>query len=566
MLVEALDRVSDVVVDEARKLRSRREELTAAQRLLADTALANAPVVGTGGAAWKLLWQAARNFAAATGSEFPDTSDLARCGLCQQTLDDDARMRFAAFDRFVSNDIEADLAKARDEADALVRAAPDPVTLRAKLEATLLAVEDEQVDAEAERALITYAARRAALSALGSRSEGHPESPPVPDFPAFAAFIDARREAEAAHSALDGTEKQQEVLKRLAELRDRASLSDHINVVLDYASRLRRRKRIGEALRVLDTKKISLAQRKLGARVITDELRDALSVELSALTPTPPRVTIAGSVRKGQMVIRLELDAVGGHSVAEVLSDGEQRALSTAFFLAELRVASNRSAIVLDDPVTSLDQTRREYVARRIVEEARHRQVIVFTHDLAFLLLLQAEARELDLPCHGQTLLRAGGRIGLTRDELPFEGQSPQKRLRVLRGQLDGLHKLYQQGHFGYEAEAELWCVRLRQTWEQTIEDIVLAGVVRRFRPSIEPSRLRDVVLDAEIRARVERAMRTTSPWAHFRSPEFGLPARSPEQLSAMAHELAELHELLDPNKRSRLRALPPDAHARETG
>jgi len=37
---------------------------------------------------------------------------------------------------------------------------------------------------------------------------------------------------------------------------------------------------------------------------------------------------------------------------------------------------------VLDDPVASLDQARREYVARRLVGESRDRQVIVFTHDL----------------------------------------------------------------------------------------------------------------------------------------------------------------------------------------
>jgi len=43
---------------------------------------------------------------------------------------------------------------------------------------------------------------------------------------------------------------------------------------------------------------------------------------------------------------------------------------------------------VLDDPVSSLDNDRKERIARRLVAEAAKRQVIVFTHDMEFLALL----------------------------------------------------------------------------------------------------------------------------------------------------------------------------------
>lgn len=504
------------------------------------------------------MWEAARKFAASRGTEFPDASEDARCELCQQTLDDDARRRMSAFERYVTDDLEAGLNTLRERAQALIGVAPEANALRDQVDAWLTAIDDDALTAAASATVDAYATRRAALVAILS-GETPPTPTPTPTLDVLDAVIERQTQAAAGHAALRDEVKRRELLARLAELRDRARLGEHLGVVLRHIDNRRRDARINVALRELDTQKISLTQRKLGAQVITEKLREALAAELAALTPDPPRVTISGSSRKGQTVIRLELDADRcSHSVMQVLSDGEQRALSTAFFLAELRVGANRSAIVLDDPVTSLDQTRREYVARRLVREARSRQVIVFTHDLAFLLLLQEQARLDDVPCHGQTLLRAGGRIGLARNELPFEGLTPQKRLRELRGQLDGLAKLHRAGHLGYPGEAERWCVQLRQTWEQTIEEIVLGGVVRRFIPSIEPKRLRDIIVDQDIKDRVARAMERTSPWAHFRAPSLALPARTPEQLTEMASELAELHAVLDPNKRHALHAVRP--------
>jgi ABC-type uncharacterized transport system ATPase subunit len=155
---------------------------------------------------------------------------------------------------------------------------------------------------------------------------------------------------------------------------------------------------------------------------ITGDLRAALANELSQLTPYSLRVTVAGSVRKGQIVVRVKLDAKHcPDGVAQVLSDGEQRVLSMAFFLAELAVSTNRSAIVLDDPATSLDQVRCEYLAQRLAGESRERQVIVFTNDLAFLRLLQSHARSEGVSCHGQTLLRAGEEVGIVNGEMESE-------------------------------------------------------------------------------------------------------------------------------------------------
>ena len=48
---------------------------------------------------------------------------------------------------------------------------------------------------------------------------------------------------------------------------------------------------------------------------------------------------------------------------------------------------------VFDDPVSSLDHRHRDRVAERLAEEGKTRQVVVFTHDMAFLLLLDEACR-----------------------------------------------------------------------------------------------------------------------------------------------------------------------------
>jgi wobble nucleotide-excising tRNase len=69
----------------------------------------------------------------------------------------------------------------------------------------------------------------------------------------------------------------------------------------------------------------------------------------------------------------------------DVLSESEQTCVALAAFLTEPATAGHRSALVFDDPVSSLNHKWRESVALRLVGEADSRQIIVFTYDLVFL-------------------------------------------------------------------------------------------------------------------------------------------------------------------------------------
>lgn len=97
---------------------------------------------------------------------------------------------------------------------------------------------------------------------------------------------------------------------------------------------------------------------------------------------------------RGALYHKLVLTRAPGIELPKIVSEGEARCLSIAAFFAELSTADDLSTILFDDPVSSLDHKWRRNVASRLVEEAKRRQVVVFTHDVVFLLALQRFADE----------------------------------------------------------------------------------------------------------------------------------------------------------------------------
>lgn len=80
-------------------------------------------------------------------------------------------------------------------------------------------------------------------------------------------------------------------------------------------------------------------------------------------------------------------------SFRSVLSEGDKRTLALAFFLARLHANPDELAgkiVVLDDPVCSMDSTRRNKTIRSIAElVGKGVQVVVLSHDAYFLLQLR---------------------------------------------------------------------------------------------------------------------------------------------------------------------------------
>ena len=143
--------------------------------------------------------------------------------------------------------------------------------------------------------------------------------------------------------------------------------------------------------RSLNPRPLTEKETELFQAVIAEDYKEQLQKECAALDCNLP-VELSAHGERGQTIRSLTIK--GGHSPNEILSEGEQRAVALADFLTEVGLNPANAGIVLDDPVTSQDHQRKDHIARRLVREAKVRQVIVFTHDLVFLTMLAAAAED----------------------------------------------------------------------------------------------------------------------------------------------------------------------------
>ena len=116
-------------------------------------------------------------------------------------------------------------------------------------------------------------------------------------------------------------------------------------------------------------------------------------MELTRLQLTHIPLDLTDRGKDAESIVKIELETQQKIKNSDILSEGEQRALALACFLAELQEIGSNHAIIVDDPVSSLDNNRMRAVAKRLAEEAsKGRQVIVFTHNIWFHYMLLTES------------------------------------------------------------------------------------------------------------------------------------------------------------------------------
>lgn len=541
-LQDAWDRLDDEALAEIAELRTRLTRASAAVDQMAAEAFSDQPQPGTGGDAWREMWEAARHFVETGGGHFPDHRPDASCPLCQQGLGADAHERLQSFEAFVSGELREQVQRVELALAEHLERLPDLKQL-IHLAEVAVAAGGEHLREPADAALEALADR---LAIATGRSDPHPgralDLDPLRDYVAV-----QTAEAEG-FAVLRNDAEQARIEGRLRELRARRTVGETLEDVLAHLDGLRAIAAREQARQQLATQTISHRIRELSKLAITARLKEALAEEIEELDPIADRVELNASASKGKPAVRFKLRSEGRERVAKVLSTGEQTALATAFFLAELRVSDERSAIVLDDPISSLDHQRREHLATRLAEEARDRQVVVLTHDLVFVYYLQEKAAELGVELHGQALTRAFHAVGVVDTELPWTAKSPMERLKALRRRLKSeLGPMFKSNDPRYEREAELWRLELRKAYERMIEVYVLGGTVERQARHIQVRKLHNVRWTPELAREIDAAVKELSAGAHqVPLGQQGAPL-PPAKLAELLENFASLCERTKP-------------------
>lgn len=543
-LEDAWHRLDEAALAEIAELRDRLARASAAVDQVAADAFSDQPQPGTGGDAWRQMWEAARRFVEAGDGSFPDEGDDATCPLCQQELDSAANARMHRFEVFVRGELREQVRQVEAALAEHLEGLPD---LKQILHLAELAVATagEQLQETADAALEALADRMAIATGQSEPSLGATlEIGPLREYA-------AEKTAEAEwFGALRDEGERKRIKRRLKELQARRAIDEVLGDVLAHLDGLRAIAAREEARRQLSTQALSHRIRELSKLAITDSLRRSLAVEIAELDPIADRVELSASASKGKPAVQFKLRSEGRERVAKVLSTGEQTALATAFFLAELRVSDERSAIILDDPVSSLDHQRREHVATRLVEEAARRQVVVLTHDLVFLYYLQEKAAELGVELHGQALRRAYHAVGVVDSDLPWNAKSPMGHLKTLKHRLKSeLRPLFKGNDPRYEREAVLWTLDLRKAYERLIEVYVLGGIVERQARQVQVRKLHQVKWSPELAREIDAAVKEISGDAH-QNPLGQHPSPRPlPKLEALLEKYAAICEQTKPER-----------------
>jgi len=507
------------------------------------------PQIGT--ETWQALWASARAFSdreAYPGRHFPVTDPGSVCVLCQQELTPIAATRLDRFEAFVRNDSQRRAEIARAAYDTALATFTQNTLSRAAFSDMVTTIRDElQQDTLAEEI------RSAVLCALWRHRQirrRHADPTAKIDAPIVAyarqtlmeqvADIQARANALTAEA---GSPAHAALLAEKTGLADRQWLG---GVKADVIAEIERRKLIAKlesAQRETATNRITNKSTEIAQALVTDALRAQFAQEVANFNIAGLAVELrqqnsANGVPRFKVALTRKPNAAVGH----VLSEGEHRCVALAAFMAELATTDSKSSIVFDDPVSSLDHMHREAVARRLVAEAEHRQIIVFTHDLAFLFELNraADDRRPRPEITISSVSRGTDKAGFCRNEPPFRARRVGDIMTSLTRQLTNERYHFDQGNQDeWRRTVKSIVTTLRDSWEIAVEEVV-GHVIRRLSNEVRtPGLVKLTVITASDCEAMRDGFGRCSELLHSTAAALNRPLPQPEALTAEIDALA---------------------------
>lgn len=474
---------------------------------------------GTGNSSWQSLWDAARQFSESSAyprEQFPALHQGARCVLCQQEVDTAASARLRRFAAALSDNTEqqAELAQRRLAQTRTSLTAVDCLPPKVSAALALLDRDEPRLSRESGLAIDEFAARKTALVGLAGSAAIAIKAPTRPNLESRAEEI--RRAAEAVDDS-QFQARLTDLRSRRAELESREAMAAAKVNIESEVLRRRERDALDRAKKHVDTATITRKSTELARGHVTAVITDRFTRESDRLKLE--RITLKDiGGRKGQLRQRPAFLAPKQQAdMSRVLSEGEQTALGLAGFFTEAELDGSRSALIFDDPVSSLSHRRRSVVAGRLSAFARDRQVIVFTHDLEFAgeLAVAAENENVRLT-ERQITRNTSGEPGVCLDGHPWKAKNAKGRLAQLGIELKRLESGYRKMTTD-ELEVQIadWAGRLSETWERIIKEEISDQLVDPSKFEVRPKMIKLVARITDDDAKIfEESYSRISRWA----------------------------------------------------
>jgi len=422
--------------------------------------------------------------------DYPAEGD--RCLYCRQELSSDALELVRRYRTFLDETLVRQVTNARNDVDrqALRLAGIETGTISDYL-ASLLVGEERPDWATSADALLKDAIKVAAATA----NRAAYEIAGVDDR-ARALLITLNTEIEEAENAAEDLSAQKgnreaslvAKQKELGEITARTTLRKNTSATKTYVANAKKAARLDRHTRHISSNELRqlTEQSKLASEdLVNRSFEQLFAEECEALRA--PVVALEFQGRSGRAERR---KVVASHKPSEILSEGEQKVLALADFLAEGRMRGSKAPIIFDDPVTSLDYRRMEEVCNRINKLTESHQVIVFTHNIMFASSLIGLRQKKKLRTKFYEVRERGDEKGIVAPEVEPRLDTPTdigKRINITIQNAKTADPVVQDALIerGYDL-LRSWC-------EAFVEQELLGNVSQRYRANIMMTRLGEI-------------------------------------------------------------------------
>lgn len=514
----------------------------------AQKVFANAPLEGVGSESWQLLWNAARDYSSKEvykNQAFPVTMSGSRCVLCQNQLDDEAKLRMQSFEAFVRGELQ----QLADSAQNLLSTKIRSISIIPTVDELKLKLDAGGIDSpELIENLVEfrdYLQKRHERILLAENIKDLPDLPNISSLEVLQDNADTRERAAVQLDKDAIGQNREELNKKLKELEARKWISQQKIAIHEEIQRLVKLDVFRRAKALTSTQALSKRKSILADELITQAYVERFQKELNNFGATNIRVEIQKSrTQVGKVYHRMKLSHADENIRAdEILSEGELRIVSLSAFLADTEGRQSKTTFIFDDPISSLDHVYEEATAKRLVKLAEKRQVIVFTHRLSLIGFLQKYANKQSVG--NEILALSMYRPGEVTD-VPIDIKRTDKAINTLLNERYAqLKKAYDEDEGLYETLAKAMCRDSRVLLERVVECDLLKEVVRRFSPEVQTKgKIMKLAQISESDCKlIDDYMTKFSRFEHSQPDEAPIPIPKPEEIQV---DLQVIKNLVD--------------------
>ncbi|MBY6063311.1 AAA family ATPase [Pseudidiomarina sediminum] len=557
--ISALKCLGDESIEQLRKLQQDYEQKKQQAEAIKKATLDGLPLDTVTGIRWQEVWKSAKQFVEQEphSNHFPPEAGD-NCPLCLQVISEESGNRLAALQKFLSDNAATEAKKAYESLqnlEGLIRSQD----LRLQEHKTAL----DELESIQPGLSEQFTALFEKLSERKRKFITNSELPSADEFLDISAVQSAKQISQSISEQIEAVQSDEDLAKliekkeqELQRLEDKKFVLDNFEALINNLRRHKVVKKLEGLKKQCNPLKISILSSSIYKQGVIEPLETAFAEELHQFGFTRFSIQVQTRNTGGNQQFKLAIADAGEPIVAKVASEGEQRCIAIAAFLAEMKADNRDSTVIFDDPVNSLSHQWSSRVAARLVDESKKRQVVVFTHDIVFFKLLLEQAELQDAEHNSIALVRNKKYAGLVKDFAPWEALTTGKRLKVLNVEFQKLRKIEaNETEDEFRKASRHFYGLLRESWERLVEEKLLNKVVNRFERGVYTQRLSRLVdiTDADI-ARVDNAMTKCSTYftGHDSSAGVGDPYPTIDEVS---HDLEDIKMFLEELQGARKRS-----------